>query len=127
VALKIGQEEKMNTEPKHKFELTPLSENDGGGWLITFPDFPGCMSDGDTVAEAIKNGAEAEAAWLAAADKWGRPKPKSVVARLPLSLHQELKTQAKIEGASLNTLIVTILSQGVTSLKCHREGKAIDY
>lgn len=112
----------MSKEPKNKFELTPLSEDDGGGWMITFPDFPGCMSDGETVVEAIANGAEAEEAWLAAAEKWGRPKPKNVVARLPLSLHQELKSQAKIEGASLNTLIVTILSQGVTSLKCHREG-----
>ncbi len=108
----------MNKEPKNKFELTPLSENEGGGWLITFPDFPGCMSDGETVAEAIENGAEAEEAWLAAAEKWGRPKPKSLVARLPMSLHLELKTQAKREGASLNTLIVTLLSQGVTSLKC---------
>jgi antitoxin HicB len=111
----------MMREPKNKFELTPLSTEDGGGWLITFPDLPGCMSDGETADEAIENGAEAETAWLAAADKWGRPKPKNIVARLPVSLHQELKTQAKIEGASHNTLIVALLSQGVTALKCHRE------
>lgn len=111
----------MNKEPKNKFELTPLSAEDGGGWMISFPDLPGCISDGETAAEAIENGAEAEIAWLAAADKWGRPKPKNIVTRLPLSLHRELKSQAKIEGASLNTLIVTLLSQGVTALKCHRE------
>ncbi len=111
----------MKKEPANKFELAPLKEEDGGGWMISFPDLPGCVSDGETVAQAIENGAEAETAWLAAADRWGRPKPKNIVTRLPLSLHQELKAQAKIEGASLNTLIVSLLSQGVTSLKCHRE------
>lgn len=110
----------MKKEPHHKFELTPLAEEDGGGWMITFPDLPGCMSDGSSVEEAVVNGAEAEAAWLAAADKWGRPKPKSLITRLPVSLHQELKIQARAEGASLNTLIVTLLSQGVTALKCRR-------
>ena len=111
----------MNQEPKNKFELTPLPTEDGGGWMITFPDLPGCMSDGETAVEAIKNGAEAETAWLAAADKWGRPKPKSIVTRLPISLHRELKAQANIEGASLNMLIVSLLSQGVAVMKHHRE------
>lgn len=113
----------MKKEPHNKFELTPLSKADGGGWMITFPDLPGCMSDGETIEEAVANGAEAEAAWLAAAEKWGRPKPKSLVTRLPLSLHQDLKVQARAEGASLNTLIVTLLSQGVATLKCRRDGE----
>ncbi|MDL2226335.1 type II toxin-antitoxin system HicB family antitoxin [Deltaproteobacteria bacterium OttesenSCG-928-M10] len=113
----------MKKEPHNKFELTPLTEMDGGGWMITFPDLPGCMSDGETIKEAIANGAEAEAAWLSAADKWGRPKPKSLVTRLPLSLHRDLKIQARAEGSSLNTLIVTLLSQGVTALKGRGDGE----
>lgn len=32
---------------------------DGSGFGISFPDFPGCVSDGDTVEEAIHRGAEA--------------------------------------------------------------------
>jgi len=52
---------------------------DGGGWLITFPELPGCMSDGDSQEEAIKNGAEAETAWLASAKEWGHPKPNGPV------------------------------------------------
>ncbi|MDR0881696.1 MAG: type II toxin-antitoxin system HicB family antitoxin [Candidatus Adiutrix sp.] len=107
----------MEKERRNKFELTPLPETEGGGWLISFPELPGCMSDGETIEEAIANGAEAEIAWLAAAEKWGRPKPKNLVARLPLSLHQELKNQARVEGTSLNTLIITLLSQWVTALK----------
>ena len=69
----------MKNYPKNKFELAPLSEADGGGWQITFPDLPGCMSDGDSPEQAIKNGAEAERAWLASTKKWGHPKPKSSI------------------------------------------------
>jgi antitoxin HicB len=94
-----------------------LGEADGGGWLITFPDLPGCMSDGDSIEEAIKNGAEAEKAWLASAEKWGRLKPKSLVARLPVSLHRELANLARTEGVSLNTLMVSLLSRGASILK----------
>jgi antitoxin HicB len=107
----------MKQYPKNRFELAPLSKTDGGGWLITFPDLPGCMSDGDSLEEAVKNGAEAEKAWLAAAETWGRPKPKSLVARLPVSLHRELSTLAKAEGVSLNTLMVSILSRGASERK----------
>jgi antitoxin HicB len=35
------------------FDLRPLSKAEGGGWLITWPDLPGCMSDGETPEEAI--------------------------------------------------------------------------
>jgi antitoxin HicB len=110
----------MKQYPKNKFELTPLSETDGGGWLIAFPDLPGCLSDGDSLEEAVKNGAEAEKAWLVAAGKWGRPKPKSLVARLPVSLHRELSDLAKAEGVSLNTLMVSILSRGASERKPRR-------
>ena len=26
-------------------EVRPLAADDGGGWLATFPDLPGCMGD----------------------------------------------------------------------------------
>ena len=35
----------------YPFEIRPLSEEDGGGFLITFPDLPGCMADGETPEE----------------------------------------------------------------------------
>ena len=101
----------MKNQPQNRFEIRPLSEKDGGGYLVTFPDLPGCMSDGETIAGAIKNGAEAETAWLEAADKWDKPGPKKLVARLPVSLHHDLTVKAQQEGVSLNTLIVSMLSR----------------
>lgn len=70
---------------KVKFEDYPhliqsLSREDGGGYLITFPDLPGCMSDGDTPEEALENGKDAFQGWIAAAEmeKIPIPRPKSV-------------------------------------------------
>ncbi len=55
--------------------VSALSAQDGGGYLITFPDLPGCMSDGATEAEAVANGRDAFASWLAARDDAGKAIP----------------------------------------------------
>ena len=49
----------------YPFSIDPLPEQEGGGFAITFPDLPGCMSDGDTVEQAIAHGREAFQAWMA--------------------------------------------------------------
>jgi 2-oxo-4-hydroxy-4-carboxy-5-ureidoimidazoline decarboxylase len=37
----------------------PPTTEEGGGYLVEVPDLPGCMSDGETVGEAIANGEDA--------------------------------------------------------------------
>jgi antitoxin HicB len=59
----------------YAYLLSALSAQDGGGYLITFPDLPGCMSDGATEAEAVANGRDAFAAWLAARADAGKAIP----------------------------------------------------
>ena len=39
--------------PEYPFTIRELAIDDGGGFLIEFPDLPGCISDGETVEEAI--------------------------------------------------------------------------
>ena len=104
----------------YPFEIRPLSKDEGGGYSITFPDLPGCYSDGATPEEAINNGRDALESWLAVAREFGDklPKPFSNVSgrfvqRVPRSLHAQLIARAKIEGVSLNTLVVSIVSQGL--------------
>lgn len=36
-----------------------LHRADSGGWGISFPDFPGCVSGGDSFDEALNQGAQA--------------------------------------------------------------------
>lgn len=103
----------MKKHPENRFEVRPLNIDEDGGYLVTFPDLPGCMSDGESIAGAIGNAAEAEAAWIKAAEKWNKPRPQKLVARLPVSLHHDLTVKANQEGVSLNTLIVSMLSRSL--------------
>ena len=104
----------------YPFEVRPLSKEEGGGYSIYFPDLPGCGSDGTTPEEAIENGRDALQSWLAVAQEFGDgiPKPFSSVSgrfvqRVPRSLHARLIARAKAEGVSLNTLVVSLVSQGI--------------
>ena len=97
-----------------------LAEDEGGGWLITFPDLPGCMSDGKTPEEAMANGKDAVAAWLQAVKESGREVPRpgelpsgKFIARIPRSLHARLTARAKQEGVSMNALVSAFLAESL--------------
>ena len=51
---------------KYPLAIRPLTVEEGCGYLIEFPDLPGCMSDGETIKEAIRNGRDAVRCWIAA-------------------------------------------------------------
>ncbi len=108
---------KKTNAPQKRIELRQLTTEEGGGWLATFPDLPGCMSDGETPEEALHNAAEAETAWLAANQKWGKTKaagkPARLVARLPRSIHRDLQERANEEGVSINTMMVSLIAHGL--------------
>ncbi len=65
-------------KPDYAVLIEPLSEEDGGGFLATVPDLPGCVSDGDTREAAARNIEDAIAEWLDEATALGRdiPQPK---------------------------------------------------
>jgi antitoxin HicB len=48
-----------NDLDRYQFILRPLTKEEGGGYLIEYPDLPGCMSDGESIEEAVANGREA--------------------------------------------------------------------
>jgi antitoxin HicB len=99
--------------------LEPLSDEDGGGWLATVPDLPGCISDGETQEEAAHNVRGAIASWVEAAAELGRAVPGSGSARgewrqrVPKTLHEKLKRLAEVEGVSLNALVTSVLAERV--------------
>lgn len=114
--------------------ISPLSAEEGGGCLITFPDLPGCVSDGETEAEAVENGRDAFIAVVSALADMGRdiPAPSfspddatvpgasgKFVARVPKSIHAKLTTRAKVEGVSLNTLVLTLIAEGLGRREGH--------
>ena len=104
----------------YPFNIRKLTEEEGDGYLIEYPDLPGCMSDGETIIDAITNGKDAVHTWLIAAKEAGRdvPEPQQIeiqsgkwVQRVPKSLHAKLSKQARREGVSLNTLVVSMLAE----------------
>ncbi len=113
----------MKNSCKFPFELRTLTEDEGGGFMVSFPDFNECIADGDTVEEAIAEGQQALAAVIAALGEKGFPVPKpgsygafsgKFVQRLPKSLHARLQSRARLEGVSINTLAITYITEGLT-------------
>ncbi|WP_420645774.1 toxin-antitoxin system HicB family antitoxin [Candidatus Leptofilum sp.] len=107
---------------QYPFEIQILSEEDGGGYLISFPDFSECISDGDTIEEAIQNGLDALKETIAALESMNLPVPEpgsggsysgKFVQRVPKSLHARLVARAKQEGVSMNTLVNTFLAESL--------------
>ena len=61
---------------EYPFNISILPDKEGGGYLIEFPDLPGCISDGDTIDEAIANGKDALSCWIETAKQNGDEIPQ---------------------------------------------------
>lgn len=111
----------VNKMPSRKNDypilLRKLSKAEGGGYLAEFPDLPGCMADGTTPEEALVEAQDALKSYVASVKKHGDklPAPTESVwrQRAPKSLHHRLQVEAEREGVSFNTLIISMLSEGL--------------
>ncbi|HUI55643.1 MAG TPA: type II toxin-antitoxin system HicB family antitoxin [Bryobacteraceae bacterium] len=110
----------------YPFAIRPLTAEEGGGYLIEFPDIPGCISDGETPEEAIANGQDALKSVLRTMKEFGDPipPPGSLAAasgqwrqRVPKSLHSRLVARAQQEGVSLNSLVTAMIAEGLGKRK----------
>ncbi len=92
------------------------------------PDIPGVVADGATEMEAIADGREAFIAVISAMADLGQEVPVpafniqdftpasasgKVLARLPRSMHLQLTARAKVEGVSLNSLVLAFIAEGL--------------
>lgn len=69
----------MNVAARYPVTIRPLSDVEGGGFLALAPDLPGCMSDGETPAEALANVYDAIECWMEGAEELGRVIPEPSV------------------------------------------------
>lgn len=111
---------KLKDYLKLPYRMELVEDPDEGGYVVSFPDLPGCLSEGETVEEAVKNATGAKKEWLAAAleDGYEIPEPQSLDQysgqyrlRMPKSLHRSLAVHSKQEGVSMNQYCVYLLSK----------------
>lgn len=105
----------------YEIKIRQLAGEEGGGWFAEIPLLPGCMSDGETVEDAITNVDNAKKCWVETCLELGRDIPEPTTddfsgqlrLRMPKSLHRALSEKAKAENVSLNQLILYQLARGV--------------
>ena len=92
-----------------------------GGYVAQIKDLPGCLTQGETLEEAIANINEARELWIETVYEAGDeiPLPSTddtysgkLLLRMPKSLHHHLAEAADRENVSLNQYIVSVLSRG---------------
>ena len=113
----------------YPFTMRPLTGDEGGGYLIEFPDVPGCMSDGESPEETIINGRDALKCALLTLKEFGDPIPAPGAfaaasgqwrQRVPKTLHARLVERARREGVSLNTLVTAMIAEGLGNRQSRR-------
>ena len=102
------------------YRMKIVEDRDEGGFVVSYPDLPGCITCGETVESAVANAQDAKRAWLEAAleDGISIREPDDLESysgqfklRIPRSLHKSLTEHAKREGIRMNQNCVYLLSK----------------
>lgn len=102
----------------YRLEIVPDTEE--SGFVASYPELPGCISCGETIAAAVANIEDAKREWLIAAieDHVVINEPEDLDSysgqfklRIPKSLHKTLSEDSKKEGVSMNQYCVYLLSK----------------
>ena len=105
--------------PDYARFMRPLSEEEGGGYLVMFPDLPGCYGTGDTWEEALADSQAALKAHLINCPAMGvkLPGPREyngrVIIDLPDDLHDSLRRLAQAQGSDIHTVAADLIKKGL--------------
>ncbi len=102
---------------RYPVTLHPEAE---GGYSAQIERLPGCISQGETLEEAMVMIDDARRLWIETAFEDGNTVPEPdgdaahngrILLRLPRSLHQRIARTAAQEGVSLNHYLVSLISE----------------
>ena len=117
------QYQSMNQLKKYmsmSYKMEIIEDQDEGGFVISYPDLPGCITCGETIESAMQNAKDAKREWIRAALEEGIEiyEPDSLEnysgqfkLRIPRSLHRSLAEHSQREGISMNQYCVYLLSK----------------
>ena len=61
---------------ERQYSFIAEADPDDGGWVVTFPDLPGCITQGDTFQEVAEMAEDAFRLWITAQHENGFPIPE---------------------------------------------------
>ncbi len=103
-----------------QYPLRLVAEPDGG-YTALFPDLEGCVTQGETLDEAVEMAEDARRGWIETEYERGNEIPLPSYTeeysgkfnvRIPPSLHASLAVAAEEEDVSLNQYVLHLLSRG---------------
>lgn len=110
----------LNDYMAMSYRMEIMEDKDEGGFVVSYPDLPGCITCGETIETAVTNALDAKRTWIEAALKEGIliHEPDNLEdysgqfkLRIPRSLHRLLAEHSKKEGISMNQYCVYLLSR----------------
>ena len=111
----------LNDYMAMNYRMEIVEDKDEGGFVVSFPELPGCITCGETLESVSRNAEDAKKTWLEAALEDGITINEPITEtthysgqfklRIPKTLHQSLATRSKAEGLSMNQYCLYLLSQ----------------
>lgn len=110
----------LNDYMAMSYRMEIMEDKDEGGFVVSYPDLPGCITCGETIETAVTNALDAKRTWIETALKEGISihEPDNLEdysgqfkLRIPRSLHRLLAEHSKREGISMNQYCVYLLSR----------------
>lgn len=68
----------LNEYMKMPYRMEIVEDKDEGGFVVSYPELPGCITGGETIELAVANGLDAKQAWLEAAIEDGIEIPENI-------------------------------------------------
>ncbi len=118
-----------------KYSINLEWSNEDECYISTIKEFPGLSAFGETPEEAVKEAKVAAKGFIEVLKEDGKKMPEPIIKkhfsgqtrlRLPKSLHQDLACEANKEEVSLNTYIITLLSERNSVKKIDEKLNKID-
>ena len=97
-----------------------LLPDGSGGYTVTVREFPGCVAEGDTAEDALRNFDAAAASWIEAAVASGLRIAEPievpvysgrVALRIPAGLHHDVAHLAQSDECSINQLLSVAIAE----------------
>lgn len=108
-----------------KYKREFIEDPDEGGYVVSFPELPGCITAAETLEDAWNLSEDAKREWINAAleDGINIVEPRDIddysgeyKLRMPKSLHKTLVENARTEGISMNQYCLYLLSMNCNQM-----------